>query len=67
MAKVERKARQSAVLWTQIAAATALSQDGTNTQRGARSGHASLSSGPVDGLHYLPSGIRTPTQASRIC
>ena len=31
MAKVERKARQSAVLWTQIAAETALSQDGTNT------------------------------------
>jgi hypothetical protein len=66
MAKVERKARQSAVLWTQIAAATALSQDGTNTAH-CTIRPCSLSSGPVDGLHYLPSGIRTPTQASRIC
>ena len=65
MAKVERKARQSAVLWTQIAAGTALSQDGTNTARRATSRHvAGFGPGCPD---YLPSGVRTPTQASRIC
>jgi hypothetical protein len=66
MAKVERKARQSAVLWTQIAPATALSQDGTNNSA-VRDQVYRLASRPVGSLRYLPSGIRTPTQASRIC
>src|SRR5580692_2736602 len=34
MTKVERKARQSAVLWTQNPAVPALSQDGTNKEYG---------------------------------
>ena len=57
MAKVEGKARQSAVLWTKGHGRRPLSQDGTNTAGGRA---------PF-GARYLPSGVRTPTQASRIC